>query len=135
MGLGWTKELSVGVDSIDKQHQIWFDKANALFDAGKNGKEKASVSELLRFLDEYTRLHFHDEETYMLSIKYPEYETQKTMHTAFIARLDKLKKEFKDSGENILIILNANKLVVEWLVQHIASQDKKIGVYARSLQK
>jgi len=132
MVMGWTEDLSVGVDLIDQQHKIWFEKANQLFDAGKNGKAKEFISQMLDFLDEYTKMHFRDEEKYMLSIQYPEYETQKKLHTNFIAELAKLKSEYAKSGGNIAVIINANQMVINWLIQHISTQDKKIGQYVRS---
>ena len=134
MVMGWTEDLSVGVDLIDQQHIIWFDKANQLFEAGKNGKAKDFIAQMLNFLDEYTKMHFRDEEKYMLSIHYPEYDTQKKLHTNFIAELAKLKKEYEESGGNISVIINANQMVINWLINHISSQDKKIGQYVRSLK-
>lgn len=132
MAMGWTEDLSVGVDIIDQQHKIWFEKANQLFDAGKNGKAKEFIAQMLDFLDEYTKMHFRDEEKYMLSIHYPEYGTQKELHTNFIAELAKLKAEYARSGGNIAVIINANQMVINWLIQHISTQDKKIGQYVRS---
>ncbi|RPF42188.1 hemerythrin [Hydrogenoanaerobacterium saccharovorans] len=134
MATGWTPDLSVGVEAIDKQHIIWFEKANQLFEAGKSGKARDFISQMLAFLDDYTKLHFRDEEKYMQQINYPEYQVQKKLHTDFIAKLDKLKKDYEQSGGNIVVIINANQMVVDWLVQHISTQDKKIGVYAKSLK-
>jgi hemerythrin len=36
----WTESLSIGVDLIDQQHKTWFEKAEALFEAGKNRQAK-----------------------------------------------------------------------------------------------
>ena len=135
MAIGWTEDLSVGVKQIDDQHKIWFQKADQLFEAGKAGKAKEFISQMLEFLDEYTKLHFSDEEKYMLEIRYPEYDVQKKLHDGFIAELAKLKKEFAQSGGNLVVIINANKMVINWLVNHISTQDKKIGVYARSIKR
>lgn len=132
MALGWTEDLSVGVDLIDSQHKIWFEKADQLFEAGKSGKAKEFISQMLDFLDDYTKKHFSDEEKYMLSINYPEYENQKTLHTGFINELAKLKKEFEESGGNIVVIINANQMVVNWLTKHISNEDKKIGHFAKA---
>jgi len=133
MAIEWTPNLSVGVSSIDLQHQKLFDMANQLFEAGKNNKTKEFISEMLGFLDDYTKKHFKDEETYMLSINYPGYDAQKKMHAEFISSLAKLKKEYEESGGNILVILNANQMVVDWLLKHISVEDKKIGGFANSL--
>ena len=130
----WTPNLSVGVVTIDDQHKTWFDKADALFEAGKNRKSAEYIGELLNFLDSYTKLHFSDEERYMLSIKYPDYELQKKAHTDFLARLTKLKDEYAKSGGNILVILEANQVMIQWLTQHISGMDKKIGDYAKTLK-
>ena len=128
----WTQNLSVGISMIDDQHKMWFEKAEALFDAGKNNKAKEYVGELLDFLDDYTKKHFADEEVYMQKIHYPGYAEQKQAHTAFIAHLAKLRTEYKSSGGNLLVILNANQMVLEWLTKHISNMDKKIGEYAKT---
>ena len=135
MAIEWTQNLSVGVNSIDQQHKTLFEKANQLFEAGKNNKTKEFISELLDFLDDYTKQHFQNEEVYMRTINYPGYDDQKKLHADFIAALAKLKKEYQESGGNILVILNANQMVVDWLLKHISIEDKKIGAYANSLQK
>ncbi|BAK97801.1 hemerythrin family protein [Oscillibacter valericigenes Sjm18-20] len=128
----WTPNLSVGVKMIDDQHKMWFEKAEKLFDAGKNHQAKEYIGELLAFLDDYTKKHFADEERYMLSIHYPEYEAQKKAHTAFIAELAKLRNDFDTSGGSLLVILDANQMVVDWLTKHISNMDKKIGEFART---
>lgn len=133
MAIEWTPNLSVGVTSIDQQHKTLFDKANELFEAGKSNKTKEFISEMLDFLDAYTKQHFQSEEAYMRSINYPGYNDQKKLHTDFIAALANLKKEYDASGGNIIVILNANQMVVDWLLKHISIEDKKIGAFANSL--
>ena len=127
----WTANLSVGISMIDDQHKMWFEKAEALFEAGKNNRAKEYVGELLAFLDDYTKKHFADEEKFMLSIHYPGYEEQKKAHTAFISQLTKLKSDYNASGGNLLVILNANQMILDWLTKHISNMDKKIGEYAK----
>ncbi len=127
----WTSNLSVGVSMIDDQHKTWFEKADKLFEAGKNNQAKEYVGELLNFLEDYTKKHFADEEKYMLSIKYPAYNEQKAAHTEFIRQLAKLRTDYAASGGNLLVILNANQLVLQWLTQHISNMDKKIGQFTK----
>jgi len=130
----WTPSLSVGVNLIDEQHKTWFDKAEALFEAGKKNQAKEYVGELLDFLETYTQKHFSDEENYMRQIGYPQYAEQKAAHTAFITQLQKLRTDYKTSGGNILVILNANQMVIEWLTKHISNMDKKIGEFAKTVK-
>lgn len=128
----WTPNLSVGVTLIDNQHKTWFEKAEKLFEAGQKREAAGYIGELLGFLDDYTRKHFADEEAYMLRLGYPELAAQKQAHTAFIAQLTKIREDYQASGGNFMVIMNANKLVIDWLTQHISTMDKKIGDFAKT---
>ncbi|HHY37308.1 MAG TPA: hemerythrin family protein [Firmicutes bacterium] len=135
MSIKWTPDLSVGVKHIDDQHKTWFEKANDLFEAGKARKAHDYIKTMLAFLDEYTQQHFRDEEAYMEKIGFPELEAQKKAHASFVQELAKLKSEYDKSGGNILVIINANNMVVNWLTNHIIKMDKRIGEYVRSLER
>lgn len=123
----WTPNLSIGVPHIDEQHKELFNKADKLFEAGRNRRTKEYIGELLEFLEDYTLQHFSDEEDYMRSINYPGLEEQIAAHNYFKERLKKLKSDYEESGSNLLVILDANDLVGEWLITHISRMDKKIG--------
>jgi hemerythrin len=127
----WTPSLSVGVASIDEQHKMLFEKTDRLFEAGKNNRAKEYIGELLDFLEAYTTKHFSDEENYMRSIQYPGYADQKKAHDNFISQLAKLKSDYETSGGNLLVILNANQMLLDWLTKHISRMDKKIGEFAK----
>lgn len=131
MAIEWNPGLSVGVEVIDQQHKVWFEKAGQLFEAGQQGRAKEYILQMFDFLDEYTKQHFSDEEKYMTEIHYPEIEAQKRAHQSFIADLARLKQNYHESGGNILLIVNANKMIINWLTQHISMMDKRIGEYAR----
>jgi hemerythrin len=133
MAILWTPNLSVGVKHIDDQHKIWFEKANGLFEAGKERRAKDYISKMLDFLDEYTKQHFRDEEAYMEEIRYPGLDAQKRAHASFINDLAKLKNDYEKTEGNILVILNANKMVINWLTNHITTMDKKIGDFVKTL--
>ena len=47
-------------------------------------------------------------------------------------KLAKLKSDYEETGGSILVILNANKMVINWLTNHITVMDKKIGEYVRN---
>ena len=134
MAIKWTPNLSVGVEFIDEQHKIWFEKANQLFEAGQRGEGKEYILQMFDFLDDYTKTHFKDEEEYMESIKYPELDAQKKAHAHFVEELKKLRNEFTESGGNLVLMVISNKMNVECLTKHISSMDRKIGEYAATLK-
>lgn len=125
----WSPSLSVGIERIDEQHKEWFDRAERLFEAGKKGQAKEYIGELLEFLDSYTRKHFADEEKYMAQMGYPGLEEQKKAHASFIAQLAELRQNYDSSGGSISVIINANKIVIDWLTKHISQMDRKIGEF------
>jgi hemerythrin-like metal-binding domain len=130
----WTENLSVGVEAIDEQHKKLFEMTEQLFEAGKKNMAMGFIVELLDFLDDYTKKHFSDEEAYMLKIGYPEYQYQKKAHDEFIHQIKILKKDYESSGGNIVLIINANQILLDWLLKHISKDDKKIGEFAKALQ-
>ncbi len=130
----WNPNLSIGVDAIDEQHKNLFEMTDRLFEATKSNKAMEFIVDLLNFLDEYTKKHFADEEAYMLKIGFPEYRHQKKAHDEFIQQIAILKKDYQVSGGNIVLIINANQIILDWLLKHISKEDKKIGDYAKSVK-
>jgi hemerythrin len=122
----------VGIAQIDEQHKEWFRRAENLFEAGKQGKAKEYIGEMLEFLDSYTKKHFADEERYMQQIGYPGLDEQKKAHAAFISQLAKLRDDYESSSGSISVIIAANKIVIDWLTKHISNLDRKIGEFVRS---
>ncbi|HHY15540.1 MAG TPA: hemerythrin family protein [Firmicutes bacterium] len=130
----WSSDLEIGIPLLDEQHKTWFERAEQLFEAGKQRRAKEVIGELLEFLDQYTKKHFAQEEQYMLSIGYPGYEAQKKAHEGFIQRLAELSKNYDDSGGSVTVIINANKIVIDWLIGHISRMDRKIADYVRETE-
>jgi len=137
MAIKWTPNLSVGVDFIDEQHRIWFEKVDQLFSAGQKGEAKEYILQLFDFLEDYTKTHFRDEEQYMESIGYPEdeLEAQRKAHAYFKEQLVNIRSDYVDKGNNLLSLVKTNKMVVDWLTKHIMSLDKKIGEFVASRDK
>jgi hemerythrin len=45
--------------------------------------------------------------------------------------LAKLQTDYRESGGNISVIVKANRIVVDWLINHITKMDKKIGEFVK----
>lgn len=133
MAIGWNLSLTVGIDRIDDQHKILYEKVNNLFVACQQRQGKKVVGDMLKFLEDYTKLHFTEEEEYMRSIDYPEYNNQCEYHRTFIRELDKLSKQYSETGDNLIVTLSVNSMLVNWLNQHITKEDTKIAKYIATL--
>lgn len=129
MAIEWTPALAVGVDKIDQQHRMLFQKVNELIEACNQGKGKDAVTELLGFLSDYVIFHFRDEEKLMQEHKYPDYVQHKALHDGFIKGLDELNDQLEREGPGLALVLKTNRVVVDWLINHISKKDKAVGEY------
>ena len=132
MGVQWRQDLAVGVDIIDEQHQELFSRINQLLDACNLGKGKEEVGALINFLEDYVKTHFRDEEELQRKHKYPEYDNHKNLHNKFIDEVTSLKIRLNESGTSLLLIIDINRKVVDWLVNHIGKMDKELGKYIKA---
>ncbi len=128
----WTEELATGSAEIDQQHQEIFRRINSLLEACQEGKGKQEVCRVLGFLDDYVVTHFGDEEQYMLQLGYPGFEEHKAQHIEFVKNYVALKKQVEAEGPGLNTVITANRLVVDWLRQHIRKVDTKLGTFLKN---
>lgn len=133
MGITWREDLSVGVAQIDDQHKELLTRFDQLLVSCKQGKGRDEVMHLMDFLDEYVISHFGDEEDLQKKSDFPDYVAHRREHEAFIGRIAELKKRMRaDGGIQIDIVLDTNKLLLDWLIQHISVRDRELGRHLKS---
>ncbi len=131
MRLQWTEDLSVGVQEIDSQHKELFIRANDLLEAMKRGKGREEVRELIRFLDDYTIMHFGLEERYMLEYEYPDYLSHKQKHSQFMEKIRDEKKELESEGVTVDAAARIGLFLTQWWIEHIRNVDKLLGIFLK----
>ncbi len=131
MLIQWTEDLSVGVNSIDNQHQELFSQINRLLDACNQGRGKQVIGEVFKFLEDYVVTHFNNEEFYMQKYNYPQYREHKEFHAQFIQKMGEMKKLLEEEGPGPHIVIMTNQVVVSWLNAHIRNVDKKLGAFLK----
>lgn len=127
MAIKWHESLSVGVSEIDQQHQELFRRLNQLLEACNQGKGKESVRELVNFLQEYVVEHFATEERLQKQHGFPGYAEHRAKHAEFMRAAGELKFTLEEQGPTLPFIIAVNKVVVDWLAQHISKMDKEFG--------
>jgi len=131
MSVQWNEDLATGVDTIDNQHKEIFRRINTLLDACKSGKGRDALGETIRFLQDYVVTHFTAEEALQRQSAYPEYDAHKALHEEFLISFDALKQEFDKEGATLGMVLQTNRVVVNWLVHHIGKWDKALAEHIR----
>jgi hemerythrin-like metal-binding protein len=134
--LQWTEDLATGVEKIDEQHKELFEKINDLVAAVKQSACKYKIGDVIKFLEDYVAFHFGEEEAYMLRFDYPDYRGHKAQHEKFIANFNELKKELPklEGGSkpgSYDLSVETNRVVVDWILDHIAKVDKRLGVFLK----
>lgn len=134
--LAFTKKYFTGIEMVDAEHQRLFEiirDADDLIHAELLHDRYDEIMRILEELRNYTEVHFHDEEVLMESIAYPELESQKLAHAAFVERLVNIDlTELETMDNNQLEYLEGlMDFLVGWLTTHILQVDKKIGDYVR----
>lgn len=62
---------------------------------------------------------------------FPGYLQHKQLHDAFIKGFQQLKDELEEEGPGLGLVLKTNRLVVDWLINHISKKDKAFGKFLR----
>ena len=123
--LSWSDSLAIGIDEIDRHHQELIGIRNKLVDCCKldNAPHSETFHDILADLFEYSRTHFSAEEALMHSIDYPDLDSHKNEHHAFIEHIVDLSIAVaNDPG----IHYKALDVLTEWLVTHLFQADLRI---------
>lgn len=132
MALEWTQDLATGSEEIDFQHKELFRRVNALLESCRQGKGKAELNIVIEFLDEYVVKHFSEEEKFMRKYEYPGHASHKTEHLKFIATFSELKKEIERQGPALDLVVKTNRMIVQWLINHISKVNRSLGMFLRA---
>ncbi|MGK5088464.1 bacteriohemerythrin [Bdellovibrionota bacterium FG-2] len=131
MGLfAWSDKYSVGIPSIDAQHQHLVEMLNKIHEAMKVEKGEEALAEILAAAVKYAQVHFTYEEGLLAQAQYPELEHHKEFHIAFAKKAEALIEQLKE-GKQVLTI-ETWKFLKSWLQEHIQGEDKKYTDYLKA---
>lgn len=123
----WYDSYNIGIEKIDQQHKKLVHQVSVLQAALLSESINKEVGEAIKFLVDYTKTHFADEEELMREIDFPEFEKHKKMHGKLIKEvIDVLLGLKKGKRVNTYDLVD---FLTEWLLNHIKYEDKKIGIY------
>jgi hemerythrin len=130
----WTDKLATGIKTIDSQHKELFKRINNLVLAIKERRCKTEIDSTLKFLDDYARVHFDEEERHMRETNYAGLTEQHEDHKKYLAALAELKEQASQPripGSSYDLSATTNQVVVDWIVAHIMRLDMKFGEHLK----
>ena len=129
----WDDKYSIGIKTIDNQHKKLFDLVNALYDLEDDDYEvKEKLRKILYDFSDYMKIHFKNEENYMLSIDFPYLEQHQQIHNDIIKSLN----DIIQTPAKLNIIKSKMRIVAKrYLIDHIQQEDIKIKEYVEKSDK
>ncbi|MDY0108243.1 MAG: bacteriohemerythrin [Giesbergeria sp.] len=118
----WQNGYALGLVEIDEQHKMLFDIMNRIWESIVRNDDATAIGSTLEDLERYTILHFTEEETFMRSIRYPNFDAHVALHRHFVQRIADEKAKAQ-RGERISLELL--HFLRDWLVNHILVEDKR----------
>lgn len=122
----FTDDLCTGIEFVDYQHRQLIDRINMFLEAVQQNDEEF-IEDTVSYVLEYTLFHFKSEENVMMRSLYEEFEMHRDQHSIFIKKMFAIKTEIEESGTTEELIQSFKKELLEWLINHIQVQDKKLA--------
>ena len=122
----WDDRYLISIEGIDTQHKKLFQLVNRLYDLDDATTTKDDLRVILYEFNEYMKVHFSDEEEYMLSIAYPDLEKHKELHSDII---DSFTKVIQAAASLNLMKVEMKVIAKSILIDHILNEDSKIKLF------
>ncbi|MBU6370585.1 MAG: hemerythrin family protein [Patescibacteria group bacterium] len=131
----WTKDMSVGDETIDRQHQQLLKEIDILLSVLIAGADETAIASAVAFLSDYIATHLAYEEEYMRQHGYPDIDFHISLHRDFIDHYELFKKEVTDGVPRKELISEIAQYVGAWWLKHILIEDKKYARYVAEHRK
>jgi len=126
----WSEDFNIGFERVDFQHQELCHMVDQLEQNYAGTCTDKGVADALKFIVDYTRYHFREEETLMREISYPEIENHQKLHKELIDQVTAILLQLK--AGHPLQIADLLTFLISWVKNHIIDEDKKIGAFIKN---
>jgi hemerythrin len=134
MAIQWTPKLAVGVPLIDEQHQELFSRVNHFLERLGMAKGKEELQGVVSFLGGYVGEHFGAEARLMRQHGFPDTAAHLAQHDFFVKEFGALAAELEKTGPTSLLTIKLNKLLCDWLRDHVAKTDRALGDHLQAVK-
>ena len=124
----WNSNYEIGNTQVDTEHKEIFGMVDKLLTddfKGRSDKIKSTID----FLAGYVQRHFTHEEDLMKESEYPHMAVHVKQHQAFFKTVGELVQRIDGNLDSIDLGLEVNKVIVEWLAEHVMGSDKVMVDY------
>lgn len=120
--LAWTDALAIGHEEMDRTHEEFVARLNALAEA----EGDAMLAELDAFL-RHTEAHFAQEEAWMAASEFPRAGCHRAQHLNVLEVLTEVKRRV--TAGDAQHVRRLTEALAEWFADHAASMDAMLAIY------
>lgn len=122
--LSWKSEYSVGIESVDHEHQEMIGMINELYKELQGRKDADSIEQFLGDIHMTIAAHFALEERVMRQSGYDEYEAHKDDHEELLDQIRDLMDIYSTDPDKGLDLLQAR--LSDWFAIHFSTFDARL---------
>ncbi len=124
--ISWDPKFATGIRLIDDEHKKLVELCKNLYNAILQNQSNENWHELmyatLKDCVDYVNVHFRHEEQLMKASKFDGYDVHRTHHMEFESKIAETVSNFNSLA--IIDVLKFIKFLYEWILSHIAHEDK-----------
>ena len=122
--LQWRKEFSIGVDSVDFEHQELMEMINMIYAELENRRDITEIRQTMAEVHAEVSAHFALEERIMRYARYEEYDAHKNYHEDLLDQIRTMMDAIENDPEHALDMLS-DKLA-DWFHGHFVNFDARL---------
>jgi len=122
--LKWRDQYSVGVDSVDYEHQNLMDMINAIYAELEDQRDIAEIEKTISDVHAEISAHFALEERLMRNAGYEEYAAHKDDHEELLDQIRGMMDAIENDPEPALDVLSEK--LSDWFSGHFATFDARL---------
>ena len=122
--LQWSDEYSVGVDSVDFEHQNLIDMINMIYAELENRRDIDEIERTVADVHTEIAAHFALEERIMREAGYDEYDAHKNDHEDLLDQIRVMMDAIRNEPDTALNLLSDR--LADWFSGHFATFDARL---------
>jgi len=122
--LQWKPEYSVGVESMDVEHQEMIDLINEIYEKLDSNPDADQIEQCLGDIFSTVSMHFALEESLMRKSNYAEYQAHKNDHEDLLDQIRDLMDDF--DSDTAAGATRLEQGLSDWFAGHFATFDARL---------
>ena len=119
----WSSNYEIGNAKVDSEHKEIFGMVERLLEDDFTGRPD-KIKTVIGFLADYVTRHFQNEENLMKESGYAQISVHVKQHQDFALEVKRLVERIDADFDSIDLSLEVNKIIVDWLGEHVMGSDK-----------